>query len=113
MMKDTRVFEKKAKELISLRKRLVFRKLISDVRLIERILEPTMFCASDDYILYKNTSILYTPKGVYKITNINDVDYTKLNMRRKETLNSMTTKDGIVTVLVSELLKDEYHYYEN
>lgn len=113
MMKDTRVFEKKAKELISLRKRLVFRKLFQNGKLIERILEPTMFHASDNDILYKNISISYRPKGDYKIKNINEVDYTKLNMGRKEIFHPMTTKDGIVSVLVSELLKDNYQYYED
>ena len=113
MMIDLRKIHKEASILVNQREKLIFRHVLKNGMLVERIISPVAYAGNQEHCLYSHVRIEYKPKKDYKINNIYDCDKSKMIKINKYNHPSVSSEHGVITNVIEDLLRNGYVLYES
>lgn len=106
-MKDTRIYEKQAKELISFGCPIILQYMCMGNYITEKVISPLGQPIPTSYTVKTN---LWLPDDGYKPESIETTDFSKMKKRRRvdQPIESYSTSEGVISHFVAVLL--EYGY---
>ncbi len=105
-MKDTRIIEKKADELINQNRQLVFRYLLANGTLVERIIKPVKPNRRDP-IVYRDIRRFFKPKKG-KILDVSTVNTKSLKKIESVEMPSKSQSGNTIKSTIVSLLETGY-----
>lgn len=106
-MKDTRIIEKKAEELVNMNKQLTFRYLLKNGNMVERVIRPIEL-PNRSKTVYRDIRNFYAPKKGSKIEDIATVKKKSLRKIESVEMPSKSSVGSTVTDLIITLLDMGY-----
>lgn len=107
-MEDTRILEKLANDLVESGGTLTFRFLMSDNRIIERVLQPVVKSKTSEETLYRDIRTVYAPKKGYHFLSLESIDFSKMIKIGRSDESASTTKNGIIKNRIEYILRSGY-----
>ena len=97
-----------AKELVNSKKTIIFRMVLKNGNIAERVLSPITHTNDATEILYSDIINRYRPKDMIDNVDITNIDYSKLDKITKDIMPSTSTEQGIVLCRIETLLESGY-----